>query len=439
MPRLIVISLLIVCQQVFAAPSINDFAYRAELTGTSERLQRIELPVDVLLDLTSSKLADIAVFDANGKSLPHSVQKVLRQKIDKQIDLKFHVFDSFQKQHSKVVTKRQQNQQDGQLSELRTTETIETHQLRQDYLIELPDNPVITDLELEWQQQPQNQLLQVKIEVGSDLDNLRSIDNHKVLSNVNLNAPEWRFIRKIPPGQKYLRITAANNINSFELQQVTGHYQEREPERKLWHPLEVSAAIIDDKKYLSFQAPSIVIADAMRITPGESHSLVQGSLYASNTEFKQKRRVHSNFQQHNIAGEEVKPSKPISLPNRVYRYWWIALDHQPDILPLVEVAYPVYEVILLGNETVPYTLAWGNYEIRDQTGKLTQMMNGDFNQPDKHGHLVNIQSIQLAGGVLRLTPEAEYAWKKWLLWALLIVAVLVTGRMAFGLYRDMNR
>ena len=237
MHSFLVILLLIVCQQLSAAPTIDDFAYRAELTGTSERLQRVELPTDVLLDLTSSNLADIAVFDSNGKVLPHSVQKVLRQKIDRQIDLKFHVFDSFHKQHSKVVTKRQQNQQDGQVSELQTTETIETHKLRQDYLIELPDGPVITDLELEWQQQPQNQLLQVKIEVGTELDNLRIIDNHKVLSNLNANAPEWRFIRKIPAGQKYLRITAANNINSFELQQVTGHYQEREAERKLWHAI----------------------------------------------------------------------------------------------------------------------------------------------------------------------------------------------------------
>ena len=439
MPRWVAILLLIFSQQLFAAATINDFAYRADLTTASERLQRVELPIDVLLDLASSNFADIAVFDAKGKTLPHSVQKVLRQKIDKQIDLKFHVFDSFQKQHSKVVTTRQQNQQDGQLSELQTTETIETHQLRQDYLIELPDNPVITDLELEWQQQPQNQLLQVKLEVGTDLDNLRSIDNHKVLSNVNVNAPEWRFIRKIPAGQKYLRITAADNINSFELQKVTGHYQQREPERKLWHPLEVSAAIIDDRKYLSFQSPSSVIANAIRITPGESHSLVQGSLYASNTEFKQKRRIHSDFRQHNIAGEEVKPSKAIPLPDRVYQHWWIALDHQPDVLPSVEVAYPVYEVIFLGNETAPYTLAWGNYEIKDQTGKLAEMMNGNFNQPDKRGSLINMQSIQLAGGASRLAPKPEYAWKKWLLWALLIVAVMVTGRMAFGLYRDMNR
>ena len=204
-------------------------------------------------------------------------------------------------------------------------------------------------------------------------------------------------------------------------------------------PLEITTEIIDDKEYLRFQSPSSVIASALRITPGEAHSLLQGSLYASNAEFKQKRRIHSGFRQHNIAGEDVKPSKPVPLPNRVYQHWWIALDQQPDVLPTLELAFPVYEVIFLGNQSTAYTLAWGNYETEARTGKLEEMMNGGFNQPDKRGHLVNIQSIQLAGGVSRLAPEPQYAWKKWFLWILLIVAVLITGRMAFGLYRDMNR
>ena len=439
MPRWIAILLLVFSPQVFATPTINDFAYRADLTTASERLQRVELPIDVLLDLTNSNLADIAVFDANGKPLPHSVQKVLRQKFNQQIDLKFHVFDSFKKQNSKVVTTREQNQQDGQLSEIQTTESIQMQQIRQDYLIELPDNPGVTDLELEWQHEPKNQVLQVKIEVGTNLDNLRSIDNHKVLSNVNVNAPEWRFIRKIPTGQKYLRITAADNINSFELQQVTGHYQEREPEHKIWHTVEVSTVNIDDKKYQSFESPSSVIANAIRITPGEPHSSLEGRLYASNTEFKQKQRINPGFRQHNITGDEVKPSRAIPLPNRSYQHWRIALDHQPDVLPLIKIAYPVYEIIFLANESAPFTLAWGNYNIKGQTGKLAELMNDDFNQPDKRGSLVDLKSIQLAGGVSRLAPEVEFAWKKWLLWALLIIAVLVTGRMAFGLYRDMNR
>ncbi|MCP4390443.1 MAG: DUF3999 domain-containing protein, partial [Gammaproteobacteria bacterium] len=33
---------------------------------------------------------------------------------------------------------------------------------------------------------------------------------------------------------------------------------------------------------------------------------------------------------------------------------------------------------------------------------------------------------------------ATLPWKKWLLWALLVMAALVTGRMAFRLYREMN-
>ena len=66
-------------------------------------------------------------------------------------------------------------------------------------------------------------------------------------------------------------------------------------------------------------------------------------------------------------------------------------------------------------------------------------MNGDFERPDSRGTLVDLRNIQIAGGDSRLVPEAELAWKKWLLWALLIIAAVITGRMALTLYRDMNR
>ncbi len=430
------IVLLLFAQSPLAEAGINDFAFRSDIEASPQKLQRVELPVDVLTALTRSDLADIGVFDRDGKQLPHTVQKTALQIMEEEMSLKFHVFDSFQKRHSKVVTTREQNQQDGQLSSFETTETIDTVKLRQDYLIELPDDRSIRNIELDWIQEPVNQLLQVQLEVGTDLDNLHSIDNDKVLSNAN---PVARFIHDLPQGQKYLRISAADNITRFELKSVTGHYMVKQPEPKLWYKIKPSLVSIEKQSYLNFLSPSVVAASDLRLTPGEAHSTVNATLYASNGEFKQKRRIHSRFRQHNISSSEVKPSLPVPLPDRNYRQWWVSLESQSAPAPEIELAYPVYEIIFLGNDKIPFTMAWGNYEGQSNRGNLAEFVNRDLSKVENRGSKVNIGSIQTAGGESRLAAKTRLPWSKWLLWVLLILAALVTGRMAFSLYREMNR
>ncbi len=433
-----VLLIFLLCNNAIAT-TIDKFAYQAELTSAPQQLQSIELPVDILLNITSGIFQDLVVFDANNKVLPGAVQIARQRTIKEQIDLNFYVFDSFQKQHSKTVTRRAQNQQDGELTELETIETVDTHQLRQDYLIELPKTSELTALELEWAQEPVNQLLQVKLEAGTKLDNLHVINPRKTLSNINGAAPEWRFIKHIPQNQKYLRVTAVNSNIRFKLLRAIAHYSEKQDERLLWHQVKVTTQDIENKTWLSFDSPSVVAARALQLIPTESHSTLSGDLYASQNEFKQKQRVRNNFRQHNIESDDVKPDKPVLLPSQYYRHWWMTINPQTDPPPMVELAYPIYEFIFLGNNNGPYTLAWGNYQSQKQAGNLSELLNGTMNEVDSHSTRVSLKTIQISGGKLRLAAEPEIPWKQWLLWVLLILAALVTGRMAFGLYREMNQ
>ncbi len=84
-------------------------------------------------------------------------------------------------------------------------------------------------------------------------------------------------------------------------------------------------------------------------------------------------------------------------------------------------------------------MAWGNYEGQSNRGNLAEFVNRDLSKVENRGSKVNIGSIQTAGGESRLAAKTRLPWSKWLLWVLLILAALVTGRMAFSLYREMNR
>jgi len=417
----------------------QQFAYQAELTLSTQQLQHVALPIEILLALTRADLGDIAVFDVSANPLPLSVFTAAPSITEHQLDLPFHEFSSFRERHSKIVTTREQSQQAGQLSELETTETITTRRERKVYLIELESVPADIDrIELRWTHQPASQLLRVKVEVGNELDKLRVIDGRKSLTNLDTDNSAWRSIEGIPQKQKYLRITPAKSVTAFDLQQVTAHYQQSIAPPKPGHRIGSSRVSMDDRDYYSFEMPSPVHAESLRIIPGETHSMISGDLYASRDSFKNKHRIRSGFRQHNISDNEVRASEPIKLPRRDYAQMWFTSKNSISAAPGIELTYPAYEIIFLGNGNGPYSLAWGNHASQARINELSEILEHGLQRPQQRGELVYLKEVQIAGGPSRLAPEPGLPWQKWLLWALLVLAVVVTGKMAVTLYREMN-
>jgi len=433
--------LVLVIAPAEAATTQQDYAYQALLSETDQPLQRIELPLDVMLDLTDAKLSDLAVFNVHGKQLPHAVMRTPATVSEHKLVLPFHEFSHFQRQHSKTVTTREQSQQAGSISELRTTEKIPVQSVRKDYLIELAtgaDTPGFDRIELQWAHEPTAQLLELRVEVGNELDNLRVVKQRKTLTNQASEDNTWRSISGIPRNQKYMRLSPINAVTRFELQQVRGYYLKTESAPGLTHQIEPSLSQQEQGKFFFFEFPSAVSAESMRIIPSVPHSVIKGDLYAGNAEFDTRQRIHSGFSQHNINDGEVKPSKPIRLPRRNFGKAWFSLKPDSTTSPLVELNYPQYEVIFLGDGNAPYTLAWGNYENTVPATDLTGLLETNLQQAQQRSTLVSLATIQESGGAARLAAQAELPWQKWLLWSLLLAAALVTGRMSLSLYREMN-
>jgi hypothetical protein len=399
------------------------------------------LPVEVILDLKSPDLKDLAVFNVNGKALPHSIARAPGQMTERVLDLPFHKFNRFLRQRSKTVTTREQNKQADTISELETTETIAVQSVRKDYLIELAPqdkSPKFDRIELQWTHQPASQILEVRVEVGDELDKLRVIKSHKSLTNRESGDLSWRSIEQIPGRYKYLRLTPVNKVTSFELQKVSGHYREVTPAPELKHQIDPEMRLEDDDKIYFFEYPSAIKAEAIRITPANADSVINGDLYGTWGKTEQPTRIRFGFSQHNIADAEVKPSQPIRLPRRAYTSLSFTTKTDLPDTPRVELVYPQYEVIFLGDGNGPYTLAWGNHEFEARTNELSALLEGNLRDAQQRSAVVRLGSIGEAGGVTRLIAQAELPWKKWLLWSLLVAAALVTGRMSLSLYREMN-
>ncbi len=433
--------LLTLTSTVMAEISPEDYAYRARLSEAEQALQRVVLPMDVIINLTHSDLSDLAVFNVSGKQLPHAITRTPRKVIEQTPQLAFHEFDSFLQQNSITVTTREQTQQADSLSESQTTETVAVQSLRKDYLIELSvgdKTPFFDRIELTWEHEPAGQILEVRVEVGNELDRLRVIKSRKSLTNQESKDPNWRSINGIPRNQKYLRLTPLNDVTSFELQSVTGHYRDIENAPVQTYQLNPETSEQDGVLFYTFEFPSVVKAEAIRIVPTDANRVINGDLFAIWGKDETRKPIRTDYRQHNISADDVRPSKPIGLPRRSYQSIWFTSRAELIEPPAVELIYPQYELIFLGDDIGPYTLAWGNYEGNGEKTDLNGILKGDLKQAQQRGALVTLGSIREAGGPARLSAQPETPWKKWLLWTVLIIAAIVTGRMAIRLYRELN-
>lgn len=424
-----------------AAPAARDYAFQATLDPADRPLQRIELPLEVMLALTRNDLGDLAVFNVHGKPLPCSIVRAPETRIPAVLELPFHEFSRFLERNSKTVTTREQNLEPGALTERETTETVAVQSRRSDYLIELaPDNQrhTFTRLELEWRHQPADQLLELRLEAGNELDHLRVIQQRKSLANRESDDANWRSIDNLPRDTKYLRLEPLDGIESFELLRVTGHYVETRPAPRLEHEL-LPAAVEDDAARLyHFRMPSAVQPVSLRIVPADEHSVIDGDLYALWDGLREKRLLRHDFRQHNISAEGVRPSPAIQLPRQRLTEVWFSSKTELSSAPRVALVYPQFEVIFLGDGNEPYSLAWGNRDSESRATGLAGLLSGDLQDARENSVAVGLGPTRQAGGPARLEAPFALPWLKWLLWAILIAAALVTGRMAMRLYREMN-
>ncbi len=441
MPRLAV-SLLLAFAAAFAAKaSIDEFAWQAPIAARDEPLQRVELPLEVVLALTREDLADVAVFNAAGKRLPRSVVRTPARRRQMTMALPFREFSRFQQQQSKIVTARRQAREGDAVAELETTEAVPVQTRQEEFLIDLradANAPRFDRIELDWHHRPADQWLELSVQSGSAIDELSMLHRRKRLSNRDTGEPDWRSLGGIPAGHRYLLLSPATRVASFELLGATGHYEETEPPPTLAHRVDVARVDENGETFYRFEYPARVRAERLRVVPGDPHSVIGGDLFATWEGVDERRRIVRDFRQHNLDSPDVRPSEPIVLPQRRYDRFWLTTDEPPAQLPQVVFEYAQYEIVFLGDGEMPYRLAWGNYASNGGSAELETLLDGERRDARERSVLAELGPVEIAGGPERLAPKPELPWQKWLLWALLIAAAAVTGRMAFVLYREMN-
>lgn len=430
------------CTNLVWATSVEEFAWRAPLSESNEEVQRIEIPLDVVLSVTRGDLGDVAVFDKDGVLLPGW----LRQKqstIDKRsVVLSFHRFSRYEDKQQLSVSTRETKTDSKKITEYQMQGNIPVKLRQLDYIIELTDEQRkrgVTEIELEWAHLPARQLLSLQVDVGNSLDQWQTIYQQKNLFMGDRHNRDWYSIRDLPTGYRYIRLIPAKTVDYFDLNRVIGFYQTSTSTKELVHH---AGALQKDPRhpdYYYFSQPSFFPAKAFEFIPAKA-GMIKGDLYASHDQFDSKRLIKRNLSQFNIApSESILRNSPVTIHQADEKHWWFKPTHPLDHAVTLKWFYPRYEYLFLPNGKYPYYLAWGNYEAAAPVNDLKQLLKEEKRNQSFSPTSLQIGERERAGGISRLAPAATLPWMKWVLWFTLITGVVVMALMAWRLYRDMNQ
>lgn len=424
------------------AAAVQDFAWRAPLSQSDEEIQRVELPIDVLLDSTNADLGDIAVFDKNGDRLPGWVRQQQPVATQHDIALTFHRLSDYESEQPLSVSKREATLDNGRMTEYQMRGNVPVKLRKLIYMIELSDTQQklgISAIELKWIHQPVNQLLHLRVEVGNNLENWRVVHHRKSLFKGGREKQSGSRIAGIPAGYRYIRLIPSKAVDTFTLQSVAGFYATQSHIEDLVYSTGKLKQDVDHPAYYYFTQPTALSAKSFELIPARQ-GFVKGNLYASRSDFRKKRLIKKNLSQFNIAPSALTVgNKPVQLHRAQEKYWWFKPDTPLDTEVTVKWFYPRYEYLFLANGQSPYTLGWGNHTAGIPANDLKQLLKKEKQQASYALPFVQLGQREKSGGASRLLPEKKLPWMKWVLWLALIGGVLAMARMAWRLYREMSQ
>ncbi|MFK8020611.1 MAG: DUF3999 family protein [Pseudomonadales bacterium] len=416
------------------------YAWRATLSASDAKVQRLALTPDHLLDSARQDLGDIKVLDSNGVELPQWIREVPVSLEEHNTVLSFSTFRSVQQGRSKTVTATEQSHSASGTSTRQTRETIAVAETYNDYVVELSAEQQalgIDRLLLQWTGVPDSQLLAVSVEAVNSVKEFGT--GRKLTQKLARtgDSAEWQTLDSIPTGKRFLRITVDGERNNFQLTSVTGLYNQKRHAKTQWHEFgTLSTAKQGGENVYAFQLPKSAHARELRLVPATSNQVIRGDLYASNKGWDQKRKLVTNLQQHTLeANENIKPSTTIKLPSQFYQEWWFESDKPIGQPPTIKLGFSANELLFYANGNAPYSLVWGNIDAGAAQNTLADLITNK--QQADLATTVTIGEREEAGGVERTQQESN-EWMSWLLWIVLGLAVLLTARMALSLFREMS-
>lgn len=425
---------------VWAQETPADFTTQVPLAVSgSGPWYRLELPLAVQLAARQADLSDVRVFNAAGEPQAYALSRQTAERTENRTvtDVKWfplYATDSREKLPDVVM----KSTAEGTLLQVRPSKAGK--QVLRGWVLDASAiKAPLQQLTLDWSRE-QDGFQRFSIEASDDLQQwqawgegqvarLSFADERVEQHDVSLPGQSARYLRLVWQGQAAPLLTSAK---------LTSASSSSLPQPLVWsQPL--AGARLKAGEY-SWQLPAGLNVERLRIELKQPNTLAPVTL-TGRRDSNQAWQPLSNGLLYRLAqnGQDMVQDE-LRLPGQVVNQLKLQVDERGGGLgveaPALRFAVRATQLVFLARGEPPFTLALGNASVKAANLPLSTLI------PDYSAErLKGLGQARLAGEIvlkspaLAAVPEAGTDWKKFGLWAVLLLGVAALGGMAYSLLR----
>jgi hypothetical protein len=297
---------------------------------------------------------------------------------------------------------------------------------------------------INWNEQYTDFVRTVRVEGSDDLTSWRTLVSRSVLSD--LQHGKHTLIQKsveLPHSlPKYLRLSWARH-EPFEVNSIQFEFPEtyRGQERN-WSDF-VPVHFDEKQNAYYFNTKSVLPVDRLNVKLPQRNTLVNVLVESAAAKdgpwYTRFRGLLYDLQY----GQNNLKNPDIHQPVHSHRYWRLTILNGEGELsgePSLKLGWIAEELLFVATGESPFTLAYGSARVGPVAAPLAQLLSkrsikqqGRLIKPAKLGAEIDL------GDESRLAPpKPPVDWKRYLLWAVLILGVAALALMAMRLYKQME-
>lgn len=406
---------------------------------------RLTLGEEVYRSARHADLGDLRVFNGNDEPVPHSLLRRSSRKAppDSRQTLPFYPLYA-DSSHNASAAVHIAIAADGSIIDLKTPRE-DSDRLRA-YIVDAGQSAAsIAGLDLEWRLPAGGFLGIVAVSSSSDLAAWRVVGSATLVDlDHGGHRLQQRHIELTQPLSRYLRIEWPAGRDVMPLEAVHARLQVLDPVRaEQWSGMSGEVSPHPERGF-RFDALAALPVTHARIVLEQDNTLVELRWYSRNAP-DALWHDHGSALAYRLNLEGTVLSSPdLAIGTRRDRYWRVdvvagdaaALGARPRL----ELGWRPDELRFMARGEPPFQLAAGGLErSAPETGVDTLLAGLDAAQSEALIMDATLGPRHTLGGAAALRPMTPPTpWQRYLLWSVLIAAVLMLARMALQLYREIS-
>jgi hypothetical protein len=429
----------------------TDYAYSATLKVTGPGpAYAASIPLEVYRSVTRADLTDICVVNAAGEVVPFAVRRVEAPPLRSPEPVRLRLFPIFGTSQGSGEALRLRLREGETALDIERSKAVAGPHRPSSYLVDARalQRP-IAEIRIGWDSASPDFSARLQVDASDDLEHWRPISSGAQL--VSLHYAGQAFVRNDVPidsaRASYLRLTWSSIQGSPVITDVEAIPRPINiPLKRL--SFEIAGSATAHPGEFDFDLGARLPVEQVNLLLPEPNSVVRAEFLIPVSGTRKWRPV-AEGQIYDLAlpGSGSLTNKPLVIPPTPGRHWRVRISEAGGGIgqgvPRLEVSWIPSEVVFLARGTGPYKLLYGNAEAASLALTARAILNPIGSEDGSHPSLqpgrATLEAATLLGGPTRLTRTAPSPdWKRWILWAILLLGVGVLALMASRLLKALR-